>query len=783
MAADNTKIGYEVEITKKGDGAKVAAEELKQVQAAAQESSQAVAQVAETTTKAATSVDNAAGKIVEQFKEVQTAAAASGQALTGMEPVAQKLVNTFEQSKNAAGQQFNAINTGAQEATSGINELSGAFQKLTALATSSAAIAVISGSISEWQKLRREILLLEGSMRVAGQFSTAYSQTLREQAEVFEDLYLVEETVTLNTQAMLIQFGATSEEVDRLTRLTIDLSAATGRDMNRATMMMTQALSGEFEMFKKLGVQLDEGMTRNEKYEATISQLEKRFGGMADEIAGANDHLDKFKQKIDDQKKIIGEFWLGATSAPGGFINRFLEQLNSGRLFEAFSVEAFQNAETVRNLTPRASASDASTEPTRVMDPTRVKYVMDGLQRRQSMEAAEKIFGFLQNTQGGSRFNFSGGGQLGLEGMGESRDATGSFETRIKFIQRLDLEQRRSLENLRSAGALSAEDLQQRLKMVEQATEESLLNVKLANRGALEEIETMELGVFERREYEVRKYHENMASAVLEYFDAEMAAVEQGSQEWQALMTERDVYLKQLNANLKKELSETRQIMAEVGQAFVQNFAGGFSSAVVQMIQGTKSMKDAFQDFAASLLANTAQMIMELLIFTAIKRSLTGTSFGGLLGFAGGGAMKAASGLGGVAELTTPTYLPNWNVIAGEAGGHELMTVLSNPQTWSVGGAAVVSGNVGPSRLAMLAEQDFKSLVPAATGIMMGETATGSAVAGSRSAAGRVEVVVTLDKNLEGRIIDNSIEGAVVRINNDLTQDSQTSRAVKDLTS
>jgi hypothetical protein len=682
-----------------------------------------------------------------------------------------------------AADELKQVEANAQGAGKSITDMQSAYRQIIALATSSVAIRVISDSISAFQQQAREIVRMEGAMRVAGQYTAAYSAHLQDQANRYEDLFNVQAEATVSTQALLIQFGATSDEVDRLTQLTIDLSAATGQDMTRSANLLTRALSGEFEQFKRLGVELDEGATRGDKFESTIRQLEKRFGGMGGEVAKVNGHLEKFQQNIDAQKKVIGEFWLGATSGPGNFLNRFLQSWNSGTMLENFSVEAFQNGELVRGLKPRNPGNGTgAVDPTRALDPALVKEQLDKLSREQAFQAAGAQFNFFNNTKAGERVSPFGGG-YGVSGEGQNAGSN-NLETRVGMLQRQRAEQEQVIGSLASAGAMSIEEFEKRREALTLSYTEGLQAIKVANRGAFEEIRIQEMGDYERRRYEVTKYYESVANMVIEYFDAEQAKLDEGSERWYDVMNERDAYLKVLNKNMQRELSDTAQIMKQVGQSFVGNFAGGFSNAFVQMIQGTKDAKEAFSDFASSLLASTAQMIMELLILATIKRALAGTSLGGFLGLAGGGSVvKAASGIGGVAELTRPTYLPSWNVMAAEAGGSEMMTVLSSPKTWSVGGASVISGNVGSSRLAMMAEGDFKNLVPAANGMVAGEASAGGSGGSGTGTGGRVDIRISLDKNLKAEIIDSSIEGAVVRMNNELSQDSQTSRAVKDLTS
>lgn len=200
----------------------------------------------------------------------------------------------------------------------------------------------------------------------------------------------------------------------------------------------------------------------------------------------------------------------------------------------------------------------------------------------------------------------------------------------------------------------------------------------------------------------------------------------------------------------------------EMNVQMAESFAGGMSNAFVAFVSGTKSAQQAFKEFAASFLQMVAQMIMQQLILNALKSS-------GLFGFAGGGTAVAAaggvfpryaaSGLAGVSEVSTATYFPKFNVVAGEAG-REMLTVLAKPRMMSIGGMDAVVGNAGNNRLAIT---------------------DADALARRGGAGGTIVVEVRGTRDFEARIVNSSVEGAIVRVQNDMATDSQLARATKNL--
>lgn len=226
------------------------------------------------------------------------------------------------------------------------------------------------------------------------------------------------------------------------------------------------------------------------------------------------------------------------------------------------------------------------------------------------------------------------------------------------------------------------------------------------------------------------------------------------------LLAQNDIELFNRHAELKMQLTEIQQLQ----RSAAEQFAGGFASAFTDFVSGTKSAKEAFADFARSFISSIIQMIVQLLVLKAIK-----SVFGGALGLAQGGVALAAqggvfpqfaaNGLAGVNSVSSATYFPKFNVVAGEAG-REMMTVLARPRMMEVGGMQAVVGSAQGNQLAITNAGD---LANAGTG-------------------GTIVIQVQGTRDFEARVVQNSVKGAVVQVANEMRQDSAISRGVKGLT-
>ena len=197
------------------------------------------------------------------------------------------------------------------------------------------------------------------------------------------------------------------------------------------------------------------------------------------------------------------------------------------------------------------------------------------------------------------------------------------------------------------------------------------------------------------------------------------------------------------------------QTIEEMTKAGVEGFAGGLSQAMVAFVSQSKNAQQAFGEFASQFLQQIAVMILQMSILNAIKSA---GLFPGLFAASGGaGPIAAADGLSGL--TSGPTYLPKFNVLAGEAGT-EMLTVLARPRFMSLGGVEAIVGQAGNKSLAVT-------------------NASSLALGGAGGAGGKVVVEITHSEESKARIIEQSVAHAEVRITQRAKQNGPLREAIK----
>ena len=105
-------------------------------------------------------------------------------------------------------------------------------------------------------------------------------------------------------------------KAQKLNNLAIDISAATGKDLETVSLALAKAYGGNLGALKKLGVPLDDNIVKTKDFEAATDQLQKLFGGsakantetFAKSVNSVTEAYRKYKYFYDKLPKPLREF-------------------------------------------------------------------------------------------------------------------------------------------------------------------------------------------------------------------------------------------------------------------------------------------------------------------------------------------------------------------------------------------------------------------------------------------------------------------------------------------
>ena len=121
------------------------------------------------------------------------------------------------------------------------------------------------------------------------------------------------------------------EEAQRLQTLALDIAAGTGKSLQSVSESLAKAHDGNYTALKKLGVPLDESITKSKDFDAATKALASTFKDQASAQAETFEgRMKRLKTALDEAKESVGTALLPALTRLVGFItDRVLPQINA----------------------------------------------------------------------------------------------------------------------------------------------------------------------------------------------------------------------------------------------------------------------------------------------------------------------------------------------------------------------------------------------------------------------------------------------------------------------
>jgi len=237
--------------------------------------------------------------------------------------------------------------------------------------------------------------------------------------------------------------------------------------------------------------------------------------------------------------------------------------------------------------------------------------------------------------------------------------------------------------------------------------------------------------------------------------------------------------LRQINEEIAAEkrkqevIKSSSEIAEEVWNLAAKEISRGMAQATVDLISGAKSAGEAFREFFASFMRMIAEAILQALIFRAIqgfagyfKLPIPGAASGGLFL-----RPMAEGGVQGVHRLDSPTIIPRFGVLAGEAGS-EVAAFIASPRMSTIAGAPAITGLAQGHHVAML------NLDRAASG--GGAGSPGGWIPGGPGGLNvNLNVTANVDPRVNIQFQTDAARLAVTEVDRRLASDSTTAAAVR----
>lgn len=182
---------------------------------------------------------------------------------------------------------------------------------------------------------------LASTLRLQGDATGAYARRLIDQATAIQSVTRFQDDAVVSGQALAAQVLGSSIDVERFTRVAVDLAAALDTDVGSAFQKLVQGTqSGSIRGYAQ---GISDATEATQRMEEVLAFLESRVGGTAERLAqiGAGP-LDQFNNSIGELQDTLGKV-IASTPEFQGFVKTAREFFDAVGKFAETNPEAFAN--------------------------------------------------------------------------------------------------------------------------------------------------------------------------------------------------------------------------------------------------------------------------------------------------------------------------------------------------------------------------------------------------------------------------------------------------------
>lgn len=155
------------------------------------------------------------------------------------------------------------------------------------LATFSTVVAGLKKAVSEYAAAESQVAGLDAALAQNGLLTDSYRERLQKLAGEFQKTTAIADDQWLGVLTRLTQFGADETNIDRYAEGVKNLAGIMGGDVQSAANAMSRAMQGNFEMFSRYGIRVEEAGTQTERMSRLMEQLAQRGGGQLEARASS----------------------------------------------------------------------------------------------------------------------------------------------------------------------------------------------------------------------------------------------------------------------------------------------------------------------------------------------------------------------------------------------------------------------------------------------------------------------------------------------------------------
>lgn len=180
-----------------------------------------------------------------------------------------------------------------------------------------AAVAAMVTSLKSFVDAQSEAEQASAKLATALKNQGIYSQELQndleDYASALQKTTIFEDDQIKVVQARLVTAGLQGDALKEVTKLTLDFAAATGTDVESASVLFQKAATGNVAMLARYGIDVKNADGSTKSFSEAMAELQKKYGGFSEALAQTpTGKLIQLKNTFGDFKEVLGKVILEA---------------------------------------------------------------------------------------------------------------------------------------------------------------------------------------------------------------------------------------------------------------------------------------------------------------------------------------------------------------------------------------------------------------------------------------------------------------------------------------
>ncbi len=237
------------------------------------------------------------------------------------------------------------LKAGLADSQQSLNNFNGVLEKVGTALVAAFSLAKIAGffkdSLDAYATNELAVTRLVAALNNQGTASQKAVDDLTGMAHALQELTGTSKNEIIASETLLTTFGVTVDMMPKVIQTILDLAAATGIDLQRATLLVGKAFEGNTSMLSRYGIIISKHIETSNRFAVVMDAVNQRFGGAAQAQADTyTGRLNIMEQRFNDLKEAIGKLLEGPA---GGLVKWLSDAIQSftGFIGEVSNTKSF----------------------------------------------------------------------------------------------------------------------------------------------------------------------------------------------------------------------------------------------------------------------------------------------------------------------------------------------------------------------------------------------------------------------------------------------------------